>query len=320
MRIVWEEVSPEELQTDIESIRAASAEAPDDVLESTVEWVLDNCDDDSKRARVLVCSVDGVNGGYAVFLEHPTAFRYSFGEVDIFKYKIRRLALSAGIRLGLLDLPDSTREALFLSLFEKMHDVLGRRKVAFLLGIGLDSELGEFVVRNELVKKLFHILPHGPEYERRLIKLPDSYEAYLGQLARKTRENVRRAERKLTKLVDADIRLQRYTSADDVASFLEAAEPISRKSYQWQLLGMGVANHEGRTRRLTAIAARGWFQSYVLFCGNEPTAFMIGYVYGKTYFSSEIGYDPDWIKWSVGNILHCFVVRDLLERGCPAGC
>ena len=89
MRIVWEEVSPEELQTDIESIRAASAEAPDDVLESTVEWVLDNCDDDSKRARVLVCSVDGVNGGYAAFLEHPTAFRYSFGEGDIFKYKIR---------------------------------------------------------------------------------------------------------------------------------------------------------------------------------------------------------------------------------------
>jgi coenzyme F420-reducing hydrogenase alpha subunit len=39
---------------------------------------------------------------------------------------------------------------------------------------------------------------------------------------------------------------------------------------------------------------------------------MIGRVHRDRYYSTDIGYDPGSARWSVGNVLHAEVVRDLI--------
>ena len=95
--------------------------------------------------------------------------------------------------------------------------------------------------------------------------------------------------------------------------FVSKAVAISRKTYQWHLLGLGLRKPEQLERTLTAMAARGWTRCYLLECGGVPTAFMIGYQYRGTYHYVDVGFDPDWEKFSVGTMLHLAVLRELTD-------
>jgi hypothetical protein len=140
-------------------------------------------------------------------------------------------------------------------------------------------------------------------------------DAYLGQLGKRTRADLRRNERMLLKAIDGRLEHRRFTDAGSVPELLEMAEQVSRKTYQ-RGLGLGIDNTEARRQKLMRVADLGWLRSYVLSCAGEPAAFMVGYQYDDTYYSSEIGYDPRWRQFSVGNVLHCHVVRDLIESRC----
>ena len=85
----------------------------------------------------------------------------------------------------------------------------------------------------------------------------------------------------------------RFVTEQDVTSFLEHAKNISKRTYQWNLLGSGVRPGGALEERLRAAAARGWFQGYVLFAKKQPLAFQVGYIYEGVYLAHEIGYDPD---------------------------
>ena len=94
--------------------------------------------------------------------------------------------------------------------------------------------------------------------------------------------------------------------------FVRKAVAVSKKTYQWHLLGLGLRAAERLERTLTAMARRGWSKCYLLECGGVATAFMIGYQYRGTYYYVDVGFDPDWEKWSVGTLLHQEVLRDLI--------
>ena len=93
---------------------------------------------------------------------------------------------------------------------------------------------------------------------------------------------------------------------------MRRAVAISKKTYQWHLLGLGLRKPDELERTLAAMARRGWTRCYLLECGGVATAFMIGYLYAGTYYYVDVGFDPDWEKWSVGTVLHLEVLRDLV--------
>jgi CelD/BcsL family acetyltransferase involved in cellulose biosynthesis len=133
------------------------------------------------------------------------------------------------------------------------------------------------------------------------------------QLGPKTRQDLRRQERRLAKEAGGSLDSRTYHEPKDVGAFIAAAQEVSQKTYQRHLLGMGVRDDEKTRNKLGAAARAGWLRSYGLFCRGQPIAFMHGYLYGGTYYSEEIGYDPAWSDWSVGNVLHSLVVKDLIE-------
>jgi CelD/BcsL family acetyltransferase involved in cellulose biosynthesis len=67
--------------------------------------------------------------------------------------------------------------------------------------------------------------------------------------------------------------------------------------------------------QLRAAAAGGWLRAYVLWIGDNPVAFGLGYQDGNTYYGHHVGYDPDISKLQPGIYLHTEVMADLLADG-----
>jgi CelD/BcsL family acetyltransferase involved in cellulose biosynthesis len=148
-----------------------------------------------------------------------------------------------------------------------------------------------------------------------LARVEKTLDAYLANLGSKTRADVRRQERRLAKQASDQVACAVFSTAQSIGAFLKDVEVVSRRTYQWNLLGMGIENNESIRALLQSAADRGWFRGYVLRCVGKPVAFMIGYLYRGVYLSESIGYDPDWAGWSVGNVLHLYVMRDLAALG-----
>jgi CelD/BcsL family acetyltransferase involved in cellulose biosynthesis len=198
-----------------------------------------------------------------------------------------------------------------ISLLALVRQTLTSRQVVFLEGVPRESPLDRALVDRRLLQ-LFRVVQIGAGYERRLILLPDDFDVYLKSLSRHTRQNLRTGNRKLATYLGADPKLLSFTAAAEMPEFVRKAVAISRKTYQWHLLGLGLRNAERLEHTLTAMAKRGWTKCYLLECGGIATAFMIGYQYRGTYYYVDVGFDPDWETWSVGTMLHQEVLRDLI--------
>jgi CelD/BcsL family acetyltransferase involved in cellulose biosynthesis len=236
--------------------------------------------------------------------------RFRMGEMTLFSRSFERLHMNAGPIVATTD-PEQGHAELVANLFARLRPVLTRRQVIYLEGVAVGGEV-ERALAAESTRRLYKIVQPTPGYERRLIRLPSTFEEYLGSLKSQTRQNLRNTQRKLEKHLTGNLRLLRCSDIDQIPDFVRRAVAISKKTYQWHLLGLGLRKPDELERTLAAMARHGWTRCYLLECGGVATAFMIGYLYAGTYYYVDVGFDPDWEKWSVGTVLHLEVLRDLV--------
>ncbi len=154
--------------------------------------------------------------------------------------------------------------------------------------------------------------PRGAPFEHQLIDLPDDWPSYERQLGTRSRKSLRYSRKKLIEHLDGGFAVRCFTQPAEVAGFVADATRVSQKTYQWNLLGLGLRDAAALSERLGFAAERGWLRCYALYCRDLPTAFMLGMLHGDTYHYLDVGYDPDWAKWSVGSVLQVEVMCDLL--------
>ena len=99
-----------------------------------------------------------------------------------------------------------------------------------------------------------------------------------------------------------------------MASFLDKAISISKTTYQWHLLGLGLRRGDVLERRMRFAGRMGWLRCYLLECGGKPAAFMLAYQYGGCFYYTDVGYDPGFARWSAGSVLQLLVMEDLYEK------
>ena len=109
----------------------------------------------------------------------------------------------------------------------------------------------------------------------------------------------------------------RVLHKEQVDSFVDQAVEISRKTYQWNLLGLGLRNPDELKEQLAFVADNGWLRSYLLLWNDVPCAFIIAFQYGSCCYLQEMGYDPRWRDYSVGKILHLKLIEDLFTYNRP---
>ena len=277
-------------------------------LMHNIEWLQEHCKTNLANLGAFVLLREGNIQGFAPFLQQDRKLRCYMGEINYLSFGLRCLRF-----MGLPDMPEDKEawDSLFEAALAQAPDGL------YLEAVPLDSYLWNHLRTSP---RLSHLIQHPTDNpaEHFVISLPESYEAYMAKFSSKTRNTLQRRVRKLEKDTDGKLRLERITSPDKVGHFVQNAVAISKKTYQWHLLGLGLRDPEKLFSQLSFLAERGWLRCYLLWCGDTPTAFMICHQYRGVCLYIDVGFDPDWTSHSPGTVLHLLVLQDLFVFDRPA--
>jgi len=284
---------------------------PAAIMEHDPDWLYAKCGTGKSAKFFFLLADDGSLSAYAPFFVHPSTLSFEILGISLWEYRICRYSITAG---PLLSEKTDANKAL-TGLFNYLRSILSDRKTLFGLGIEPESPFGQFIQNNTEFKKKFKLVPSGSIYCRRLIELPANFDQYIQNLGYGTRKEVRRVLRRLEQNPEIDLSYHIFTTPADVAGFLPMAQQVSDKTYQHNLLGLGLSNNAETNRNLTTAAENGWLRSYLLMCNQVPVVFQHGYLYKGTYYAEQTGYDPAWKDKSVGTVAQIYRIRDLISDG-----
>ena len=153
------------------------------------------------------------------------------------------------------------------------------------------------------------------QYQRYYINLQQSFDDYQAKFSSKSRSTIKRKIKKFAKQCGDDIRWQRYNDAAEMAEFYRLARQVSSRSYQEKLLDAGLPDSADFQEQLKTAAEQDLVRGYVLFDGDKPIAYMYCPIHEGILMYDYLGYDPDYMKWSVGTILHWRAFEDIFNEG-----
>jgi len=303
-----------DLERDLDAVMACRRRYQQDISRDTVhfgepEWLRQWSFGEGSVVRVVSAEQGGQIVGMIPFVEMDFPLECRVGPWELGAVPFKRLRLLGGAP----EFPatDSTRGDVIAGIVRAM----GRSDGVYLECLRTDSWLWRYVAETDRLRGIFklHRL-RGPE-RRPFLRFDGSFREYMGKFSPKTRETWRRQARHLQR--QGDVRLVCVRSQEDVDRFLDAAMEVSRKTYQFNELGLGLRNRERLRTRLQLAAERGWLRSYLLQCGPHTTCFMVGYQAGGRFYYADVGFDPAWSRFGVGRILLLQVVEDLFTDDRP---
>ena len=248
--------------------------------------------------------------GYAPFFVHPGNLDFCFGEITLFSIPVHRYAMQGA--------PLCEDHSSLTELFKCLRKKIDTNNVIFFEGVREDSQLNELLTTTKSpVLNLFHVLPYGPTYDRRLIELPNGaqFEDYLKTLSGSARTNIRRMIKNFTAMEKDAVNVTCYTEPEQIDELIANLAEISKKTYQHNLLSAGIENNPEQIQKLRAAATGGWLRGYVLWINDVPIAFNVGYHHENIFYGHDMGFDPDFSKLQPGVYLLTRVITDLLSKG-----
>jgi CelD/BcsL family acetyltransferase involved in cellulose biosynthesis len=271
-----------------------------------IDWLRASSAGANMSLLVLSAHKDGKLAGLAPFEVSPASLQIAVGGLTLMTKKVRRYALESNPLVA-----DGLSNGALAECFRALADRLPDDAAVFLRGVPSSSTMHEqLVARTSPLRKLFHVVPHGPSYMRCRIRWDGSFETYLSSLGKVTRKDLKRTLKKAEERLGAH-RLVRYTTPSEIDEFLRHAGEIADKTYQSKLLGLGLGKSAGLRANLASAARSGAFLGHILFVDDAPAAFHCGYVHRACFYMVDGGYDPRWSKAQVGIVTFLHVLQDL---------
>jgi hypothetical protein len=141
---------------------------------------------------------------------------------------------------------------------------------------------------------------------------PESLDVFLSKRSAKTRQTMRRQDRRLERDYGDGLRLVRFERADQSDELARDLETVAARTYQ---RGLG-AGHRGDAvdRALIELGlSRGWLRVWLLYLNGKPAAFWTGTTYAGTFLIGTPGFDPDHEKESVGRYTMFRMLEDVFS-------
>lgn len=277
----------------------------------------------SELARAVgvdaACSVDGQAMVYAGFRDGQAQLLAPFqsknvglpirlGEKVLWTLQIPAVRLVPMAQEGI----SSERDALELFCWLRVNEP--DRAVA-LTDVSIDSplysvvkrgaEIGYVVTRNEPDAHLFH-------------RFCESYEEYFKLLGSKYRNQLRKKEKVFGERLGTDYDFKEYRSPEEVPGFLKAAKSINRKTYQFRMFGEAIDDDDVSVAVTRRAAIAGAFRSFILWHGDIPLCFILGYQYADgTFEHCQTGYDPEWRDVAPGIVSNILLLKRLYAHERP---
>ena len=159
-----------------------------------------------------------------------------------------------------------------------------------------------------------HLLGSRQDYRRHYIAMEGiSFEDYLGRFSGKTRSTLRRKARKLAKEA-GDYTLTEHRSPAQIEAFLDAALPLSAKTYQARLLDAGLPDSEKARKSMISNAECGQIRCFLLWVNEAPIAYLSLPLQGRTLVYAHLGYDPEFARFSPGTVLQLLALERLFAE------
>lgn len=276
-------------------------------LEHHPGWARLNARSAGARLHTFTASQSGEIDSYTLVREGRGGLAWMMGEICLHQKPVERLNIVGGMvfanGLGPVERRDQASGLLVWLARE------ARGRPVFLQSLRPDLPLAQSVRSG---KHPFMVVSHGSRQQHFVIDLPRSATAFYEGLGYKTRKSVRYSLRKLEEGMSGHLALKCFSTPAQVGDFLDHAIPISEKTYQYRLLGMGLRDRNRCKAEFGDMAESGWWRGYILYCKDEPAAFIYGYLVGNTLYYWDIGYDPKWSQWSVGTVATLKLIETLI--------
>jgi hypothetical protein len=313
----WKPVNLGEQRARQEAIafgRRVMARSGDCHLRHDLEWAL--CGG-AARPGVLAFCLDHDNGlsGFAVLLRQERPLRFQLGELTYYRQPLTRFDLwSAPLIAGVPEESPAWRD-LAIFFLETMKSHLGPSSEAIgIEGLPTGSRFYRLLNHDPQIAKDFLLVKQGEPFLHQFIEMPETFDSYLKTLGKRSRQSLNNRRNRLFRDFAGDVHVTCFADDDKVSLFLDDAIAVSKKTYQWRLLGLGLRDRKALQDRLRFAASKRWLRSYLLYCAGQPVAFMLGYQYEDRFYYTDVGYDPDYSRHAVGSVLQLEVIADLYAK------
>jgi len=141
-----------------------------------------------------------------------------------------------------------------------------------------------------------------------------TWDSYLATLGASHRANVRRRLRALEQKFG--VRFERVTRDDERRDALERLAHYHARRFDSSGTAFRTASlrafHDEVTRRFLD---RDWLRMYVLRVNDATAAVMYGFLYNRTFYFYQHGFDDSYQQYSIGLVLMALSIRTALEEG-----
>jgi CelD/BcsL family acetyltransferase involved in cellulose biosynthesis len=150
--------------------------------------------------------------------------------------------------------------------------------------------------------------------KRYYAQLDTDYDTYLKSFSPKTRSTIRRKVKKFSEYSNGGMSFKEYRTATELDTFFKIAAPLSSKTYQENLLEAGLPTSDSYKQKIMLEASANKVRAYLLFNDDKAVAYLFLTASGDTLLYSYLGYDPSYMKWSVGTVLNWLALESLFAE------
>src|SRR5689334_10654308 len=170
--------------------------------------------------------------------------RFPQGGIVLFEKELHRLELWAGPVIASDCLSEDEIADVEKQFLTAISDELLPNEVLCFDALPTASHLHRFVVENPAIRKKFQVLYLQKPYAHHFARLPNSFDAYLMQLGTRSRKSLQYSRNLLKRNCEGNVVAVCFDTVEVVDRFLSEAIGISKMTYQWRLLGLGLRNRE----------------------------------------------------------------------------
>lgn len=231
--------------------------------------------------------------------QKPFAFRV--GYLNFFRKQARCLTFVYGALRG-----NASPENAQLFVREIMNSLKdGEADVALLEFVPTESPL----YHSALTVPGFFSRDTSPSLQAHdLMLVPSSIDEVYLRMSGSRRKHLKSSIRKFEIHPNGPSNVICYRDQWELDRLFHDAEEIAKKTYQ-RGLGAGFSDTDVVRQRLILAARLGWLRANVLYLGDRPIAFWVGMLYGQTFVSEYMGYDPEFRQLSPGMVLIMRVIE-----------
>jgi len=149
------------------------------------------------------------------------------------------------------------------------------------------------------------------------INLPKSWETFYKELRGNKRSTLGRCLRALSKRYE--VKFSKHSNIESLPEAMKTFCILHEK--RWRSKGLpGSFQEDPKFRNFLLdisqlFAKKDWLNLSFLTVNDEPISSVLCFEYNETLYGYHGGFDPNYSKFSVGNLLIMFLIKDAIRRG-----